>query len=85
MAYWLMYPNFFNILSRAIAVLAKTASPLFSKIATGLLFKFLAALNSNPDLSEDERRDLLQELLECMRAAGNRGTSVDKDRLRRGV
>jgi hypothetical protein len=85
LVYWLMYPNFYNILSRAIAVLARTASPLFARMATALLFRLLAAINADPDLSEDERRDLLVELLECMRAVGKRGVVLDKDRLRRGV
>jgi hypothetical protein len=80
-----MYPHFYAILSRIIRFLARSNSPLFAKQTTVLLFKLLAALNSNPDLSEDERGELLQELLECMRKLAEKGVPLDRDRLRRGV
>jgi uncharacterized membrane protein len=48
-----MYPHFYAILSRIIKFLSKNNSPLFAKVTTVVLFKLLAALNTNPDLSEE--------------------------------
>jgi hypothetical protein len=53
LAYWLMYPNFFNILSRIIAILGRTSSQVITKNLTALLFKLLAVLNTNSDISDD--------------------------------
>lgn len=73
LAYWLIYPNFYNTLSRVITILSRPCSPAVLKNLSSILFKLMALLNSNSDISEDERRDLLMELIDCMKEIGKRG------------
>lgn len=85
LVYWLMYPNFFNILSRLISILAHSSNPVLSQNMSALLFKIIHILNNNVDISEEERNDLFIELEECLKAVGNRKIFLDKDKLRRAI
>jgi hypothetical protein len=42
-------------------------------------------LNSNVDISDEERSDLLLELQNCLQTIGKRNIFVDKDKLRRAI
>lgn len=80
-----MYPNFFNILSKIIAILTNSNNPALTKNISSLLYKLITTLNNNQDISDDERNDLLLELQLCLESIGKKNIYVDKDKLHRPI
>lgn len=58
-AYWFAYPNFYNLITLPLSIIAKTNNPVILAKISSILFKIITYVIHYPDLSDDEKDDIL--------------------------
>ena len=77
------YPNFFNILSKIIKIIANTSNPVILVDLTEMLSKLFGFILKNEDISDDEKMDLLSEIRSCLLKLSAKKSFIDKEVIRK--
>lgn len=58
-AYWFAYPNFYNLITLPLSIIAKTTNPVLLAKISSILYKIISYIINYSDLSNDEQNDIL--------------------------
>lgn len=82
-AYWLIYPFFYKLIAKMLAILANTSNPVID--ISSILIKIILYTLQSSDIAEDEKNGIYLEVKTCLESLAKRHLPIDRDQIRESV